>query len=76
MQHVMNGLLSGAECVDREGCRSLAATPNAPRDMLAAGALQTGRQVTEAEVKDNVMTFILGGQETTSSASTSSIRIG
>jgi cytochrome P450 len=50
--------------------------PNARGLAGAAGALQTGRQMTEAEVKDNVMTFILGGQETTSSASTSSIRIG
>jgi cytochrome P450 len=54
--------------------RSLAADPSAPRDMLGAmlSAVdpQTGKHLTEVEVKDNVMTFIFGGQETTSSAMT------
>ena len=31
---------------------------------------RTGQPLTEVEVKDNVMTFIFGGQETTSSAMT------
>jgi cytochrome P450 len=38
--------------------------------MLAAKDPQTGEQMTEAEVRDNVITFIFGGQETTSSALT------
>jgi cytochrome P450 len=38
--------------------------------MLAAKDPRTGEQVTETEVKDNVMSFIFGGQETTSSALT------
>ena len=54
--------------------RSLAAEPNAPRDMLgvmlAAQDAETGERMTEVEVKDNVMTLIFGGQETTSSAMT------
>jgi cytochrome P450 len=54
--------------------RSLAADPNAPRDMLgamlAAVDPETGERLTEQEVRDNVMTFIFGGQETTSSALT------
>src|SRR5262249_43801415 len=54
--------------------RSLAADPNEPRDilgaMLAAKDPETGLPMTEAEAKDNVMTFIFGGQETTSSAMT------
>jgi len=54
--------------------RSLAADPDEPRDilgaMLAAKDPETGLPMTEAEVKDNVMTFIFGGQETTSSAMT------
>ena len=54
--------------------RSLAADPDAPRDMLgamlAAKDPQTGAQMTEAEVKDNVITFIFGGQETTSTTLT------
>jgi cytochrome P450 len=54
--------------------RGLAADPNAPRDMLgvmlAAKDPQTGEQMSEMEVKDNVMTFIFGGQETTSSTLT------
>ena len=54
--------------------RSLAADPDAPRDMLgamlAAKDPQTGAQMTEAEVKDNVVTFIFGGQETTSTTLT------
>jgi cytochrome P450 len=36
--------------------------------MLSAVDPQTGKHLTEVEVKDNVMTFIFGGQETTSSA--------
>ena len=35
--------------------------------MLAAKDPETGLPMTEAEVKDNVMTFIFGGRETTSS---------
>jgi cytochrome P450 len=38
--------------------------------MLAAKDPQTGQQMSETEVKDNVMTFIFGGQETTSSSLT------
>jgi cytochrome P450 len=57
-----------------KGVAGLAIEPNAPRDMLGAMLTakdpQTGQQMTEAEVKDNVMTFIFGGQETTSSALT------
>ena len=37
---------------------------------LAAKDPQTGELMTEAEVRDNVITFIFGGQETTSSALT------
>jgi cytochrome P450 len=54
--------------------RSLGADPDAPRDMLgamlAAKDPQTGEQMTETEVKDNVITFIFGGQETTSTTLT------
>jgi cytochrome P450 len=54
--------------------RSLAADANAPSDMLgvmlAAKDPETGHGMTEAEVRDNVITFIFGGQETTSSALT------
>ncbi len=54
--------------------RSLAADPDAPRDvlgaMLAAEDPETGERMSETEVKDNVMTLIFGGQETTSSALT------
>jgi cytochrome P450 len=54
--------------------RSLAADPKAPRDMLgamlAAEDPDTGTRLSEAEVKDNVMTFFFAGQETTSSAMT------
>jgi cytochrome P450 len=54
--------------------RSLAADPNAPRDMLgamlAAEDPETGERLTETEVKDNVMTFFFAGQETTSSTMT------
>jgi cytochrome P450 len=38
--------------------------------MLVTADPETGQYMTEAEVKDNVMTFIFGGQETTSSAMT------
>ena len=58
-------VLRGAECGDRRRRRSLAIEPNAPSDMLGAMLTakdpQTGQQMTEAEVKDNVMTFIFGG---------------
>ncbi len=58
----------------RERRRHLAAHPEAPQDMLgamlAARDPETEEPMTEAEVKDNVMTFIFGGQETTSSALT------
>ena len=54
--------------------RNLAADANVPRDMLgamlAAADRETGERMTEAEVKDNVVTMIFGGQETTSSALT------
>jgi cytochrome P450 len=54
--------------------RNLAADPTAPRDMLgtmlAAEDPETRQRLTETEVKDNVMTLIFGGQETTSSAMT------
>jgi cytochrome P450 len=54
--------------------RSLGTDADGPRDilgaMLAAKDLETGEAMIEAEVKDNVMTFIFGGQETTSSALT------
>jgi cytochrome P450 len=47
---------------------------NPPRDMLgamlAARDPESGQSMTDTEVKDNVMTFIFGGQETTSSALT------
>jgi len=54
--------------------RSLAADPSAPCDMLgamlAAEDPETGERMTEAEVKDNVVTLIFGGQETTSTTLT------
>jgi cytochrome P450 len=69
-----NEALSAAIAERRRG---LAADPNAPRDMLgamlAAVDPETGQRLTETEVKDNVVTFIFGGQETTSSALTWSI---
>jgi cytochrome P450 len=71
---IMRAFDEGLSEAIRERRRSLAATPQAPRDMLgamlAAGDPETGEFMTEAEVKDNVMTFIFGGQETTSSAMT------
>jgi cytochrome P450 len=54
--------------------RSLSVSAHTPRDilgaMLAAKDPETGESMTDTEVKDNVMTFIFGGQETTSSALT------
>ena len=54
--------------------RSLSEKGPPPADilgaMLAAKDPDTGRSMSEAEVKDNVLTFIFGGQETTSSALT------
>jgi len=62
----------GAAITERR--RSLAANPDAPRDMLgamlAAQDPETGERMTEAEIKDNVVTLIFAGQETTSSALT------
>ena len=74
VQHVLRAFYEALSAAIAERRRSLATEPNAPRDMLgamlAAKDPQTGQQMTEAEVKDNVMTFIFGGQETTSSALT------
>jgi len=54
--------------------RTLADGLEAPRDMLGAMVSakdpETGQGMSDREVKDNVMTFIFGGQETTSSALT------
>jgi cytochrome P450 len=54
--------------------RKLADGLEAPRDMLGAMLSakdpETGKGMSDREVKDNVMTFIFGGQETTSSALT------
>jgi cytochrome P450 len=74
VQHVLRDFYEALSAAIAERRRSLAAEPNAPRDMLgamlAAKDPQTGEQMTEAEVRDNVITFIFGGQETTSSALT------
>jgi cytochrome P450 len=74
VRHVLRAFYEALSAAIAERHRSLAAEPNAPRDMLgamlAAKDPQTGQQMTETEVKDNVMTFIFGGQETTSSALT------
>ena len=74
VQHVLRAFYQALRAAIAERRRSLAAEPNAPRDMLgamlAAKDPQTGQQMSEPEVKDNVMTFIFGGQETTSSALT------
>jgi cytochrome P450 len=74
VQHVLRDFYEALNAAIAERRRSLAAEPNAPRDMLgamlAAKDPQTGEQMTEAEVRDNVITFIFGGQETTSSALT------
>jgi cytochrome P450 len=54
--------------------RNLADASKAPRDMLGAMVTakdpETGQGMSDKEVRDNVMTFIFGGQETTSSALT------
>jgi cytochrome P450 len=74
VRHVLRAFYEALSAAIAERHRSLAAEPNAPRDMLgamlAAKDPQTGQRMTEGEVKDNVMTFIFGGQETTSSALT------
>lgn len=71
---IMQAFDRGLDEAIHERRRHLAAHPNAPRDMLsamlAAKDPETEEPMTEAEVKDNVMTFIFGGQETTSSALT------
>jgi cytochrome P450 len=74
VRHVLRDFYKALSAAISERRRSLAAEPNAPRDMLgamlAAKDPQTGQQMSETEVKDNVMTFIFGGQETTSSSLT------
>jgi hypothetical protein len=74
VRHVAKAFDQALAAAITERRRSLAADPNAPRDMLgamlAAKDPQTGEQMTEAEVKDNVTTFIFGGQETTSTTLT------
>src|SRR5262249_36388017 len=54
--------------------RTVADGSEMPRDMLGAMVTakdpETGQGMSDREVKDNVMTFIFGGQETTSSALT------
>jgi cytochrome P450 len=54
--------------------RNLAAAPDAPRDMLGTMLVardpESGQAMNESEVKDNVLTLIFGGQETTSSTLT------
>ncbi len=74
VRHVLRAFNEALNATIAERRRSLAADPTAPSDMLgamlAAVDPQTGEHLTEAEVKDNVMTFIFGGQETTSSAMT------
>ena len=54
--------------------RGLNARPADARDMLgimlAASDPETGRRLSEAEVKGNVLTFVFAGQETTSTALT------
>jgi cytochrome P450 len=74
VQQVLRDFYEALSTAIAERRRSLAAKPNAPRDMLGAMLVakdpQTGEQMTEAEVRDNVVTFIFGGQETTSSALT------
>lgn len=71
---IMRDFDQGLDDAIRERRRHLAAHPQAPRDMLGAMLVatdpETGESMTTAEVKDNVMTFIFGGQETTSSALT------
>jgi len=74
VRHVLRDFYEALSAAIAERRRSLAAKPNAPGDMLGAMLTakdpQTGEQMTEAEVRDNVITFIFGGQETTSSALT------
>jgi cytochrome P450 len=74
VQHVLRDFYEALNAAIAERLRSLSAEPEAPHDtlgaMLAAKDPRTGQQMSEAEVKDNVMTFIFGGQETTSSALT------
>ena len=67
MQHVLRDFYEALSAAIPERRRSLAAEPNAPRDMLgampAAKDPQIGEQMSEAEVRDNVITFIFRGQE-------------
>ncbi|GEM_PF-26841 len=71
---IMRAFDEGLNQAIAERRRNLAASPGVPRDMLeamlAAKDPETGASMSEPEVKDNVMTFIFGGQETTSSALT------
>jgi cytochrome P450 len=74
LRHVAKAFDDALTAAIAERRQSLAADPDAPRDMLgamlAAKDPQTGEQMTETEVKDNVITFIFGGQETTSTTLT------
>ncbi len=71
---IMRAFDEGLNSTIAERRRSLDASAHAPRDMLGAMLTakdpETGSALTDAEVKDNVMTMIFGGQETTSSALT------
>jgi cytochrome P450 len=71
---IMRAFDDGLNKAIAERRRRLHAISCAPRDMLgamlAARDPETGEAMTDAEVKDNIITFIFGGQETTSSALT------
>jgi cytochrome P450 len=71
---IMRAFEDGLNKAIAERRRRLHAISCAPRDMLgamlAARDPETGEAMTDAEVKDDIMTFIFGGQETTSSALT------